>query len=713
MNLRMKFRSIWVIVLAGSVFAALGPVAVLGTGVTIEFKQILRNDSRVRVQDAATRLSLQFETFLDGRLNTLGLLASDLAQIDLDDRAAVTELMRRASQHFPGVSRLSFADADGVVRAAEPMPPVEESKVIGLSVRDRAYFGRAIESLQPIVDRNVILSRATNEPIIIFAAPVLDAAGRIRGVVLAIHDARFMRDTVQHFRVGSSGDAQIVGENGRVIAHTGIEDSAMLPNYSDKAFWKEMSARDSGVLENFYGQDSAARIAGFASVPASGWQVLISRSMNEVVAPADRAMVDLAIIVGMAVILAGIVATAKIRWIAAPIQALHEVATSIAGGKAGQRATESGANEIRALARAFNAMADSADQALAQQRETYEKLQSTVRDFGALAERIGAGDLKARTEIPGDATLARLGQGLNGMAASLESLVDEIREAASGVGSAAAQILAATRQQVAASTEEASAVRETSATVAEVRQTSEQAARKIRAVAEMATAMERSATEMLRAVESGRQLSADNKERMEVLAQRILQFSEQAQEIAEINSMVSGLAEQSNLLAVNASIEAAKAGEAGRGFNVVANEVRVLADRSREATSEVRRIVGEIQRSAQGAVMAVEQGVKSAETGVEQADRSSQVIALLNSNISETTQAARQISAAAEQQEVGMEQIALAMNDIELSSTQTVSATRQVESAAQDLNGVAHKLNDVVNLNRARGDRTGATDRES
>jgi methyl-accepting chemotaxis protein len=183
---------------------------------------------------------------------------------------------------------------------------------------------------------------------------------------------------------------------------------------------------------------------------------------------------------------------------------------------------------------------------------------------------------------------------------------------------------------------------------------------------------------------------------MEALAERILTFSEQAEAIAEINATVGELAEQSNLLAVNAGIEAAKAGEAGKGFAVVAAEVKGLAERCKEATTQVRRIVVELQKSAQTTVMAAEQGVKAAESGATTAQRSGNAIGALASSVTEASQAAQQIMAAAEQQEAGMDQIAAAIQNIEQSSAQTVAAMQQVERATKDLNELAQRLSDTV-----------------
>lgn len=278
----------------------------------------------------------------------------------------------------------------------------------------------------------------------------------------------------------------------------------------------------------------------------------------------------------------------------------------------------------------------------------------------------------------------------------IRSISSNLRVAITTLGSAAAELLAATSQQAAGTAEEAAAVQQTSTTIEELKQTVQAASRKAEAVAE-------AAQKTGQISESGRQAVADTIQRMQEvrrqmqgLAERTLALSEQSQAIGGITTTVSDLAEQSNLLAVNAAIEAAKAGEAGRGFAVVAAEVRSLATQSKQATEQVRGILTEIQRATQAAVMAVEQGVKSVEAGEAVAVLGGEAIAQLTSSIGVSTQMAHQILASAQQQVVGVDQINVAMENINQSSVQNMASTRQVEQAAQNLNSLAGTLSDLL-----------------
>jgi methyl-accepting chemotaxis protein len=276
------------------------------------------------------------------------------------------------------------------------------------------------------------------------------------------------------------------------------------------------------------------------------------------------------------------------------------------------------------------------------------------------------------------------------------SVTKSLRETIFTLASSSSQIQAATAQQAAGVLEEATAVQETTTTVEEVKQTAQLAAQKVRDVAQAAKKTAEISLDGRRAVEESIKGTQEARTRMEALAGRIVALSEQGQAIGEIIATVNDLAEQSNLLAVNAAIEAAKAGEVGKGFAVVAAEVKSLAERSKQATGQVRSILNEVQRATQAAVMAADQGVKAWETGESVARRAGEAIRVLADAQIESAQAAEQTQVVAHQQAVGMDQISAAMANIQQASGQNMASTRQVDEAARVLNHLAGRLSVLV-----------------
>jgi methyl-accepting chemotaxis protein len=278
----------------------------------------------------------------------------------------------------------------------------------------------------------------------------------------------------------------------------------------------------------------------------------------------------------------------------------------------------------------------------------------------------------------------------------IRSLSSEMREGATVLAAAAGEIVATTTQVASAAAETATAVSETTSTVEEVKKTAELSSEKARYVADSAQQALQVSQAGKQAVERSIEGVGQVQRQMQVLAQSIVQLSEQSQAIGAIIATVNELAEQSNLLAVNAAIEAARAGEQGKGFGVVAQEIRNLAEQSKQATAQVRTILGDIQKATSASVLAAEQGSKAVEAGAQQTEAAGEAIQALAQSVAQAAQAAAQIAASSRQQQVGMDQVAEAMENIQQASTQNVTGTRQAETAAHNLSELGQKLKGIV-----------------
>ena len=320
-----------------------------------------------------------------------------------------------------------------------------------------------------------------------------------------------------------------------------------------------------------------------------------------------------------------------------------------------------------------------------------------IREIAEAVSGIAAGDLTVHMGLGARKDeLGVLSQKISEMTENLRAQIQGLTEGANLLGSAANKIVASTSQLVASTSESAAAVSETSTTVDEVRQTAQLASQKAKLVSDIAQKAAQSS-------QNGRKSNEDVvvgmsriRQQMEAIATSMVRLSEQSQTIGQIIATVEDLSSQSNLLAVNAAMEAAKAGEHGKGFGVVAQEVKSLAEQSRQATNQVRTILGDIQKATSAAVMATEQGSKAVEAGSLQTEVAGESIRELASSVAEASQAATQIAASSQQQLVGVDQVAGAMESIKQASTQNAASARQLESSARNLNDLGQRLKQMV-----------------
>ncbi|MBI5278110.1 MAG: CHASE3 domain-containing protein [Burkholderiales bacterium] len=330
---------------------------------------------------------------------------------------------------------------------------------------------------------------------------------------------------------------------------------------------------------------------------------------------------------------------------------------------------------------------------------TFDRMTQSLRAVAGAAGQIAAGDLRStyQPQSPDDA----LGNAFARMSENLRGQIRELVEGANVLGAAASEIVTSTAQLAASASESAAAVSETTTTVEEVRQTAQVASQKARLVADSAQKAAHSSQSGRKATEDASAGMERIRQQMEAIAASMVRLSEQSQAIGQIIATVEDLATQSNLLAVNAAIEAAKAGEQGRGFGVVAQEVKSLAEQSRQATNQVRTILGDIQKATTTAVMATEQGSKAVEAGTRQTGAAGEAIQALAGSVTEAAQAATQIAASSQQQLVGVDQVAGAMESIRQASAQNVAGAKQLETAARNLSELGQRLKQMVERYKA------------
>lgn len=474
-----------------------------------------------------------------------------------------------------------------------------------------------------------------------------------------------------------------------------------------QAAWDGYRGEFEPALDKVNAGDTEAALADIGEGVLAEHRMQLDRAFDDLLAlsqqaalatdTASRETLQWSISLLAAVTLAGLIFAVFLgiyfgRKIAHNIELVTVGAQALAAGDLSRHVSVHSGDEIEVLADAFNTMADQLQKRMTAEQEVRNRLQRAISDYAQFTDEVAAGNLTVRLDNTYDGELLTLAQRLNGMAAGLGEVSLQVRASTHDINAAATEILATVSQHTASANEQSSAINQVTTTVGEAQASSQQSAAKASELADMAQDAARVGQEGATSVEDILRGMQDIHAKVQGIAHNILALSEQTQMIGEIIATVTDIADQSNILAINAAIEAAKAGEQGKGFAVVAGEVRNLAEQSKQATSKVRTILGDIQKATNTAVLATEQGTRGVESGMALTQRAGEIITQLTTNVRTTAQSSQQIAAASRQQSVAMDQIAQAMREINQATIQFVAGARQSQAAAEGLNALAQQL---------------------
>ncbi|HLF96456.1 MAG TPA: methyl-accepting chemotaxis protein [Methylococcaceae bacterium] len=319
-----------------------------------------------------------------------------------------------------------------------------------------------------------------------------------------------------------------------------------------------------------------------------------------------------------------------------------------------------------------------------------------LSEFIQKMQNIGGGDLTSRLQAEGKTELAWLSYCFNTFVKQIQKIIADIRingESVSNVSQQLSQIVRDTEQGARAQQFETehvvSAMREMASAVGEVAHSAAQAA-------DAAEDAKRKANDGQRVVEQTVAAIDALAVEIEQAARVVQELEADSDNIGGILQVIKDIADQTNLLALNAAIEAARAGEQGRGFAVVADEVRTLASRTQTSTAEIQRTIEQLQTKARSAVQVMRQSRERAQGSVTQATAAGQALRDINAMIVTITEKNAQIASASEEQSAVSEEIHRNLNNIGDVSTKTVDLAHQASSASAQMLEVATALRQSV-----------------
>ncbi len=272
----------------------------------------------------------------------------------------------------------------------------------------------------------------------------------------------------------------------------------------------------------------------------------------------------------------------------------------------------------------------------------------------------------------------------------------QIGSAVGQVQSSSAELQAAANQQATGAKEQATAMSEITTTISELLATSRQIADSARRVAQIAEQTAASAASGDDTVERGREGMESIRRQVDLIVTNMLELGKKSQQIGAVLDIVSELAEQTNILAINATIEAAGAGESGRRFAVVADEIRKLADRVGGSTKEIRALIDDVRSAVNTTVMTTEGGSKAVDNGLKLFGEVAIAFKQIAGLVSTTTEAAREIELSTKQQSTAVEQVNVAIANTAQATRETETISGQTLQTASELAGLSRGLSRLV-----------------
>jgi methyl-accepting chemotaxis protein len=548
---------------------------------------------------------------------------------------ACTQL-QRLIKNYDYYVVLILADTTGKIVAAHDASSYAESSIVkNVNIAKRDYFQNVLKSGQPVIT-DVLTSKSTGKQCVMFATPVLKE-NKIIGVLVGSIDIESINALFASADDQQNGKYNfLVDRTGLFICHPDPKVKGKL-NLNDLPFGKMFYETQLTPFTYSYNKENKIAVSG--KCKTTGWLFAETTTVDEIYQAAlqvgyQQTMVAFAVIIALCVVILLVV-----RSIAKAVQHIVDRLDDIASGDGDltQRVDDSRRDELGQLARAFNTFVG--------------KVHSIISDVAGVARDVAA----ASTQMA--ATSSEMAQGMD----------DQSRRA----------------------TEVAAAVEEMSSTVSQVAQMSSGAAQAADEAGEQAQS---GGSIVSQTVAGIKEISIVVNES----AAAIFELGKRGEQIGQIINVINDIADQTNLLALNAAIEAARAGEHGRGFAVVADEVRKLAERTTTATKEVAQSINAIQTETDTAVKRMNAGTQRVDEGVVLAEKAGESLHAIVEGSDKVARLIQSIAAASEEQSTTSQIISQNVDSINSVTRQSAEGAQQAALAANQLSEKSEQLQCLV-----------------
>ncbi|WP_439822971.1 methyl-accepting chemotaxis protein [Oceanobacillus sojae] len=542
------------------------------------------------------------------------------------------------------VDKIYFGSEEGTL-AIQPETELPDD----FDVRDRPWYMEAMKSPGDLIISDPYPTEASDGDMVVTLSKTLADGSGVVGIDLSMD---FVQEMASSVEIGESGYPVLLDRDGNIIFHPGNVAGEQM----EESFINQVSAQDAGAFE--YTENNESKILVYDTDEFTGWTLAGSIDYSEVQNNAASIIKALIIVMIVAFLIGCVINAVTIQSILRPINGLKRRAKVISTGDLTEEIKVVKNDEIGQLGTAFNEMQGS--------------LRALIRDVEVNAQQVAAS------------------------AEELNANADQMTNSSEQVSLAVQEVSSSAEHQLNGTEDSVNSLEEVSTGVGRIVESSTK-------VSEYVTQMSGQADVGGQAVSNTLNQMTSIQSSVEDTNKDITSLLERSKEVNTILKAITDISEQTNLLALNAAIEAARAGEHGKGFAVVADEVRKLAEQSKASAGEISTIVQGIQNDVQNAVEKMERVASSVNDGLDVSydaiDKFGEIIRTSNSikpQMEEVTAISEQMSAAVEQVTATANNLAAIARTNAASSEEVAASTEEQLASMQEISASAKSLSSMA-----------------
>lgn len=609
---------------------------------------ILQENLTNSATNLANNLSHEINLFLTQNVTIIEGIASlpDVRSFNAEDQRLTLEAL---SKSHTGFALIFTTDAKGLQAARS------DGKAQFDDLSSREYMQRILSTKKTVIS-DVIISKTTGKPAVVIVAPILGSGGEFIGTVGGTLDLSTIEEMRKRIIMGERGYAFITDKKGQILAHP---DTAMVDaqeNVSDIPVVAKALQGQAGHEDYIYKEDHI--FGAYTAVPVVGWPVVVRQPYEEAYASVQATKKETAALMGVVLLICVLLGYAFSVYLLKPIKILLEASREFAKGNLSYSFSVRTQDEIGNLADSFHQMRDN--------------LKDLIQKIVLASEQIN-------------------------------TTSTSVLESSQQANIVATQIAEAISQLALGSDEQAKSVQSSSESVRNIVDSIDHITKISAESFSSASDAESFVAHGVKTVEEQEQKMKESSNTVRHVADAIRSLNEKSLQIGEIIEVIQGISSQTNLLALNAAIEAARAGEHGKGFAVVADEVRKLAEESQKSTEKIQELIKDIQTAINAAVRESDSAAETILQQEKNTQNTTEVFRKIMDNVRRITLQVKDIATATESAMAEGKSIASEIDSISAISQETAASTEEVAASTEEqtasleyINASIEELNELA-----------------